>query len=125
MVEPAPADIGMEIGHRLHRLGRRLARIQSCLHGSHPFVWKSFCASGWRKVVVSISNPPVREVRKRASGCVDIVTSVGAEAIVIRATPMRSNAAASGIPGRPVILTGPPTALTNAAIVAGSRRPKG
>ena len=52
-----------------------------------------------------------------------IATRAGAEAIVIRATPMRLNSAALGMPSRPVILTGAPTAFTNAVKYVYAARP--
>ena len=55
----------------------------------------------------------------------DIATRVGAEATVILATPIFSRAAASGMPARPVTLTGAPTALTSAAMTDVSRSPNG
>ena len=78
-----------------------------------------------RRLVASMSNRPLARSSVASFWIAAIVTSVGADAMVIRATPIRSNAAASGMPGLPVMLTGAPTAFTKAAIVAGSRRPKG
>jgi hypothetical protein len=66
--QPALSDIGMEIGHCLHRIRRSFTRIESCLHNTHPFILNSLSASGWRNVAVSVSKLPAAAGGAQLSG---------------------------------------------------------